>query len=87
MNVNYYTEKQEEVKVGDIIEFPTKTMQYNCGDIVGIVGLKPSPLIQGDVILELSDGFEIYSSGSEFWKARLLARKLQSEQCNINNWR
>ena len=79
MKVNYYTEKREEVKVGDIIEFPTKVMQYNCGDIVGIVGLKLSELIQDDVILELSDGFEIHSSGSEFWKARLLARKLQSE--------
>lgn len=77
MKINYYTDKQEEVKVGDVIEFPTKIMQYNCGDIVGIVGLKLSELIQGDVILELSDGFEIHSSGSEFWKARLLARKIQ----------
>ena len=78
MKVNYYTDNREEVRVGDIIEFPTKVMQYNCGDVVGIVGLKLSELIQGDVILELSDGFEIHASGSEFWKARLLARKLQS---------
>ena len=85
MKVNYYTEKQEEVKVGDIIEFPTKTMQYHCEDIVGILAIKPSPIVKGEVILELSDGFEIHSSGSEFWKAKLLARKLQSERCNINN--
>ena len=79
MKINYYTDKCEEVKVGDIIEFPTKTMQYTCDDIVGIVAFKYSELIQGDIILVLSDGFEIYASGSEFWKARLIARKLQSE--------
>lgn len=79
MKVNYYTDNREEVRVGDIIEFPTKVMQYNCWDIVGVIGLKLSTLVQGDVILELSDGFEIHASGSEFWKAKLLARKLQSE--------
>lgn len=79
MKVKYYTDKHEEVKVGDIIEFPTKTMQYNCDDIVGIIAFKHSELIQGDIILVLSDGFEIYTSGSEFWKVKLLARKLQSE--------
>lgn len=79
MKIKYYTDKHEEVKVGDIIEFPNKDMQYNCEDIVGVVRLKPSGLVQGDIILELSDGFEIYSSGSEFWKAKLIARKLQSE--------
>ena len=78
MKVNYYTDNREEVRVGDIIEFPTKVMQYNCGDVVGVIGLKLSTLVQGDVTLELSDGFEIHASGSEFWKAKLLARKLQS---------
>lgn len=73
--LKYYYGDNPKVMLGDIIEFPDKQMMYNQTDLVGIIGIKPDEWGTGWKI-KLSDGYEIMSGGSEFWKARLIARKI-----------
>ena len=78
--INYFTDDKLEVQVGDIIEFPNKKMQYDQTDIVGVMNIRYDALL-GDMI-KLSDGYEISTAGSEFWKAKLLARKVKCQNTN-----
>ena len=72
--LKYFTEGRLEVMVGGIIEFPNKQMEYLQTDLVGIVDIIDGGLLGHK--LKLSDGYEILVGGSEFWKAKLVARRI-----------
>ena len=75
--LRYCTDKKELVKVGDIIEFPDRHMKYDAVDLVGVNKIEEDDmLLYPGHTIHLSDGCKIYSKGSEFWKAKLVARKI-----------
>ena len=72
--LRYCTDEKALVLVGDIIEFPDQKMKYESMDIVGVEKIE-----LGDYCytILLSDGITIHHDGSEFWKAKLIARKVK----------
>lgn len=72
---NYYTDNKLEIQVGDIIEFPNNNMQYDQTDLVSIVSIRFDELL--GAIIKLSDELEICVTGSEFWKVKLVARRIR----------
>lgn len=60
-----------KVMIGDIVEYPNKQGVYDCSDIIGV-----TKILEDSHAVYFSDGKVMGIAGPNFWRLRLIARKI-----------